>query len=265
MKHLISGNINKKRLRSKINNDCFSFIIEESVSSTNTVLKKLAEQGAPEYTVLISDFQTEGRGRLGRSFFSPPGTGIYMSILLRPDKSPEDSLLLTTCMAASIRRAIEKVTGKDAMIKWVNDIYIENRKVCGILTEASIDSISGILRYAVIGIGVNVFSPKEGFPEDISDKAGYLFSEGSENVRTDIIAEILNNFMEFYPALNKNDFLEDYRTHSLLKNRTVKVLGSAEERIATALDIDDDFRLVVKFPDGSTEALFHGDVSLVIQ
>lgn len=259
-----SSDMNENLIRSKLNDDRFSFVIKGCVSSTNTILKEMAENAAAEYTVLISDFQTGGRGRLGRSFYSPPGTGIYMSILLRPDKNINDSLLLTTCMAVCCARAIEQISQKDAKIKWVNDIYVEERKVCGILSEASVDSESGNLRYAVVGIGINVFAPKEGFPEDIKTKAGSLFEFEHErgSIRSDIIAGILNNFISFYPNISKNDFIDEYRSRSFLDNREIEVLRMNGSEKATALSIDDELRLVVKYQNGSTEALSHGDVSI---
>lgn len=258
--------LNENLIQSKLDKNLFNFIIEKELPSTNTKLKELAEKGAPEYTVLISDFQTNGKGRLGRSFFSPEGTGIYMSILLRPDKTPEASLLLTTCAAVCCAKAIEKHSGKKVEIKWVNDIYTDNRKVCGILTESSVDCVSGKLRYAIVGIGINVFSPSEGFPEDISTKAGYLFDaeSGKENMRSDIIASTLNNFIEFYPKLDKKDFLQEYRNRSLLKNRKIEVLHQDFSEKATAVGIDDEFRLIVKYPDGRKASLSSGDVSLLI-
>ena len=259
-----SADMTEALIRLKLNDDRFSFVIEECVSSTNTVLKEMAENDAAEYTVLISDFQTGGRGRLGRSFFSPPGTGIYMSILLRPDKDINDSLLLTTCMAVCCARAIEKTVHKDAKIKWVNDIYVSERKVCGILTEGSVNSENGKLRYAVVGIGINVFAPKEGFPEDIKGKAGSLFEAEHEkgSIRSDIIAGILNEFIAFYPNISKDSFIDEYKSRSFLDNREIEVLRMDGAEKATALYVDDELRLVVKYQNGSTEALAHGDVSI---
>ncbi len=125
--------------------------VRESVTSTNTVLKELAEHGGREGMVVIAQRQTMGKGRLGRSFYSPQGGGLYMSVLLRPRFSAEEALSITTAAAVAVARAIDDVTGERAMIKWVNDVYFHGRKVCGILTEASVDFENSGLHYAVLG------------------------------------------------------------------------------------------------------------------
>ena len=141
--------------------------VQTEVTSTNTLLKAQAEQGAPEGTVLIAESQTAGKGRLGRHFTSPPGTGIYFSLLLRPHCTAEKSLFITTTAAVAVCEAIEQVTGLNPQIKWVNDVYLNEKKVCGILTEASVDFENGGLNWAVLGIGINIAVPEDGFPEEI--------------------------------------------------------------------------------------------------
>lgn len=250
-------------IKKYIKNDCFNFIVEDEVSSTNTIMKEMAEKGSGEFTVLIANSQTAGRGRFGRAFFSPPESGIYMSILLRPDLSAQSSLYLTTCAAVCAARAVENAAKIPAKIKWVNDIYLSERKVCGILTEASVDFESGSLNYAVIGIGINVFPPEEDFPSDIQKKAGSIFSfTSSGDVRSKIIADILNNFIDFYPQLEHKPFLEEYKSRSLLTGRDILVLKANESIPARADFIDDDFKIHVTYEDGSTAALSSGDVSL---
>ena len=149
--------------------------VQTEVTSTNTLLKAQAEQGAPEGTVLIAESQTAGKGRLGRHFTSPPGTGIYFSLLLRPHCTAEKSLFITTTAAVAVCEAIEQVTGLNPQIKWVNDVYLNEKKVCGILTEASVDFENGGLNWAVLGIGINIAVPEEGFPEEIRSIAGAIF------------------------------------------------------------------------------------------
>lgn len=149
--------------------------VQTEVTSTNTLLKVQAEQGAPEGTVLIAESQTAGKGRLGRHFTSPPGTGIYFSLLLRPRCTAEKSLFITTTAAVAVCEAIEQVTGLNPQIKWVNDVYLNEKKVCGILTEASVDFENGGLNWAVLGIGINIAVPEEGFPEEIRSIAGAIF------------------------------------------------------------------------------------------
>ena len=136
--------------------------------STNDTVKALAAEGAPEGVVVLAEAQTAGKGRMRRQFFSPDGTGIYMSILLRPKLAAEDALFITTAAAAAVADAIEAATGENAGIKWVNDVYLRGLKVCGILTEGALGLEEGNLEYAVLGIGINAIAPQNGFPEEIS-------------------------------------------------------------------------------------------------
>ena len=142
------------------------------ISSTNTVLKTMAAEGAREGLVLIAEEQTGGKGRMGRRFYSPPGSGLYMSILLRPGTEASRSTGITACAAVAVALAIEELSGRPANIKWVNDIYMDKRKVCGILTEASVDCESGLLNYAVVGIGINTLVPAGDFPQELQTIAG---------------------------------------------------------------------------------------------
>ena len=169
--------------------------VQESVTSTNTVLKGLAEQGGAEGMVLLAQEQTQGKGRLGRTFFSPKGTGLYMSVLLRPRFSAEEALSITTAAAVAVAEAVDQVTGQHARIKWVNDVYLRGRKVCGILTEAAVDFESGGLQYAVLGMGINIREPEGGFSPELAQVAGALFpGEVPAGARTRLAAAILNRF-----------------------------------------------------------------------
>lgn len=237
--------------------------VHKSVSSTNTLAKQAGEQGAPEGTVIIAEAQTAGRGRMGRNFFSPADTGIYFSVLLRPAFSPADSLLITTSAAVACAGAMEAVSGQETQIKWVNDIYVAQQKVCGILTEASLDPKNGGLRYAVLGIGINLIPPDGDFPEDIRGKAGALFSNDSgEDLRARLAAEILDRFFDEYPHILEKNFLEEYRRRSILTGRTVDVLRGSTVIPAVVQGIADDFSLIVTYADGHTEHLSSGEVSL---
>ena len=147
-------------------------IVLEQVDSTNNYLKRLALEGAPEGTVAVADAQSAGRGRLGRSFQSPPGTGIYLSILLRPPVAPERAVNLTACTAVAVCDAIEFAVGVRPQIKWTNDVLMDRRKICGILTEMSVEGETGALQSIVVGIGVNCNQGMEDFPEEIRHVAG---------------------------------------------------------------------------------------------
>jgi len=235
----------------------------KTIDSTNTYAKKLAQDGAEQGTIIISEEQTAGRGRLGRNFYSPSSTGIYMSVILRPKLSMEHSLLITTSVAVAVSKAIEKLAVIETKIKWVNDIYYNDKKICGILCEASIDFESGGLEYAIVGIGINVTTLKEQFPQDLREIATSIFSENTgENVRSELIAEILNNISECYENIESKSFLEEYKRRSFLLGQEIVVINGEKSEPATAIDIDEKARLVVKFTDGSIKPLNSGEVSV---
>lgn len=235
--------------------------VRQQVTSTNTLLRQRAEEGEAEGLVLAAVEQTAGRGRRGHSFFSPPDTGLYLSVLLRPQLSAQDALLLTTCAAAAVALAIEACAGVDAQIKWVNDVFCRGKKVCGILTEAALDLESGGLQYAIVGMGVNLFPPPAGFPQDLPE-AGAVYDRRPQGLesRSQLAGEILNRFFTFYPHLEARPFFADYRARSLVLGREVTILEGAETRTALALDLNRDFSLQVREADGREHALSSGEV-----
>lgn len=236
-----------------------------SLASTNTTVKQMAAVGAPNGSVVIAERQSAGRGRMGRSFFSPDSTGLYMSVLVCRDFPAADAIRMTTAAAVATAQAIEMISGKTARIKWVNDIYIDEKKVCGILTEGSIARGTCAMAYAVVGIGVNIISPVGGFPPEIADVATSLFSEEKAvgTVRENLAAEILNRLMPLLDDLKSPVILHDYRRRSLIPGRYVWVYrGNETARRALALEVDDEFRLLVRYEDGTTEALDSGEVSI---
>lgn len=237
------------------------------VSSTNTVLKEMAEQGADEGTVVIAEEQSAGKGRMGKSFYSPSKTGIYVSILLRPTISAEESLFLTTSAAVATARAIEDVSDKTAEIKWVNDVYIDNKKVCGILTEGTFNVETGHLDYAIVGIGVNVCFPENGFPKEIQNIATAVFDKqtDSTNKRSMLIAHLLDYFMEYYNELDSKKHVKEYINRSMILGKEIVMIESKKTIPATAIDIDKKCRLKVKLEDGSTKWLSSGEVSIRIK
>lgn len=238
----------------------------DAVVSTNTFLKKMAENGEKEGFVLMAGEQSAGRGRLGRNFSSQKGTGVYFSILLRPDMKPSESLLITTCAAVAVAKAIEKNTAKMTSIKWVNDIYMRDRKVCGILTEASFDLECGKLSYAVLGIGINMYFPENSLPEDIRDIAGAVFDEQPDgDMVSKIVADVINIFFEEYRVLVGKHFLFDYCSRSYLDGKKINVIKPDGVKEAVAIDIDDDFRLHVRYADGAEEYLSSGEVSTKVK
>lgn len=240
----------------------FHLDVRQRVSSTNTIAKELAAQGAPEGTVIIAKEQTEGRGRMGRSFYSPPDSGIYFTTILRPTLNLEDSLLITTAAAVAVAKAIETIAGVKAEIKWVNDIFVGDKKVCGILTEASLNFESGGLEYAVVGIGINIAT--KDFPDDIKQVAGAVFKDKPDNspVTSMLVAEVLNNLASCMDSLTDKKYLDEYRSRSFLIGKDILVLKGKEATPAKAIDIDDKARLVVEYEDKTREALNSGEVSV---
>ncbi len=233
----------------------------ENTDSTNTCVRRLAEDGAPEGTVVVAAAQTAGRGRSGKSFLSPAGTGLYMSVLLRPQLAMGDALLITTAAAVAVAHAVERVAAVTAQIKWVNDVYVDGKKVCGILTEGALDLENGGLRYAILGIGINLCPPAGGFPPELAPIAGALTETGGEALRAPLAAAVLDEFFALYPHLTEKPFYDDYVSRSLLTGRQIEVLRGGMHLPATALGIDRDLHLRVRYADGSEENLAAGEVS----
>lgn len=259
--HADDGRLTAAAVAAHLHTDGLALTALPSTDSTNTRVRALAEDGAPEGTVVIAAAQTAGRGRSGKSFLSPAGTGLYMSILLRPALAMGDSLLITTAAAVAVARAIGRVAGCETKIKWVNDVYVDERKVCGILTEGALDLENGGLRYAILGIGINICPPEGGFPPELAGIAGALREKGGEALRAPLAAAVLDEFFALYPHLTKKSFYDDYVSRSLLTGRQIEVLRGGTRIPATALGIDRDFHLHVVYPDGSREDLAAGEVS----
>ena len=248
-----------------LESDLFDINVYNIVDSTNSMLKIQAEAGAPEGRVIVAEHQTHGRGRRGRSFYSPENTGIYMSLLLRPKISAHESLSITTCAAVAVAQAIEMNSEKQAKIKWVNDIFVDDRKVSGILAEASIDLESAGLKYAILGIGINVFAPNEGFPDELENISTSIFMEQeySAERRSKLIGDILKIFMSYYRNIGEKPFFQEYKNRSLILNKEISVInGPNDARKAIALDIDEEFHLKVRYDNGETEYLNSGEVSI---
>ena len=228
------------------------------VTSTNKLVKECASERDEGY-VIIADRQTEGRGRLGRSFFSPAGSGVYFSLLLKPKTGISDALPVTTAAAVAVCSALKETFGAEPGIKWVNDIYIDGKKVCGILAESAVDRESGMPEYIVLGIGINVYEPEGGFPDDISALAGAVGKTKKADGRNALLASFLDSFYE----LENSDAAPLYKKYNITPGKKIKVIKGDRIRDALALDIDGICRLVVKYDDnGETEALSSGEISI---
>lgn len=244
--------------------------VHAEVESTNDLAKGYANDGCRKPCVIIADSQTKGRGRRGREFFSPSGTGIYMSFLLFPNVSPGEATIYTCMMAECVYRAIKRVTGVETQIKWVNDIYYGDKKIAGILTEGAASLEEDVLDYMVIGVGLNIYDPYEGFPSDLAKKAGALFREtAEENIKNKLYGAII---YEFYSCLNCDDnraFVDSYRAHSMLVGRYVKINHFSGKKVmqgkeyAFVTGIDDECHLMIRYDDDTEAVLTGGEVSVV--
>ena len=237
--------------------------IYKTTSSTNEVAKKLALSGAKHGTVVISEEQTQGKGRMGRSFYSPANTGIYMSIILRPTLTAMDSVLITTSSSVAICDAIHKVTGIECQIKWINDIYINNKKIGGILTEASTNFESGTIDYLILGLGINFNNPKDNFPDDLKEIADSLYNGNSNGINRNILcAEILNNILSIIPKIKDYNFISEYKKRSIILNQEIMYTSGGIYSKGRAIDINNDGSLVIIHDDGSIKILNSGEISI---
>ena len=234
----------------------------EALDSTNTYLKKRAAEGAPEGTVVIANEQTGGRGRMGRSFASAPGMGIYMSMLLRPDTGDVQSI--TAATAVAVCRAIERVCGVKPGIKWINDLFLKGKKICGILCESSLRQ--GGAEYVVLGIGLNVITRPQDFPEELRGTAGSLYSQtGTVYERGKLISAVIRELCAMYETwkLDPAALLDDYKRRCFVLGKAVELMPADGDKFtALAEDISDDFGLVLRLPDGSQKTVHSGVFSL---
>lgn len=258
--------LNQEEISSGLNTKFIGRNVEyfESIDSTNTKAKELALKNVCEGTVVISEEQTMGRGRLGRTWISPKYKGIFMSIILRPEVDPLDVPKITQIGAAAVLLAFRALK-IDVNIKWPNDIILNNKKLCGILTEMSGELNK--INYVVIGIGINANIPIEEFPEDIRDKATSVLRETNKNVvRKDLASSILNNFEEMYQDfVNSGDIsrvIDICRKNSILIGKDVRIINPRCEKLGKVLDLDDSGELIVQMEGGNIEKVVSGEVSV---
>ena len=235
----------------------------DTIDSTNTKAQELAEKGYPSGTLVVADKQESGKGRRGRSWVSPSGTGIFMTLMIKPDINPNNASMLTLVAALAVAKAITSVTGEEAMIKWPNDIVVNGKKVCGILTEmnAQFDYINNI----VVGVGINVHN--ESFPEEISQMASSLMIEagGKRFHRAQIIAETMLYFEQYYDTFLKTQDLSalvrEYDELLVNRNKSVRVLDPKEPFDGKAMGITPKGELIVDTWE-SRKLVSSGEVSV---
>jgi BirA family biotin operon repressor/biotin-[acetyl-CoA-carboxylase] ligase len=237
-----------------------------TVDSTNTVCKQLAAEGAAHGTVVAADGQSAGRGRMGRVFCSPIHTGLYFSVILREDLSMPTAQQVTCCAAVAVAEAIEALYDLPAQIKWVNDIYYQGKKLCGILTEAAWNCEAGQMDYMVVGIGINIRKTECNLPPELHNMVSSLEESGCVAVhRSDLLAEILNRLEAQLAVLPQHGFLEAYRQRSCLTGQRVTAWQGTQQRTGVVTGIADDGALLLQTETGETIALQSGEVTLHTQ
>ena len=238
--------------------DIFTF--KTSPSTNAEAMTRLMNGGLTHGTLIVADEQTKGRGRMGKSFFSPK-SGIYMSVCLcKSIERMQDVMVITPAAAVAVRSAIAKLTGIDAKIKWVNDIYIDKKKVCGILTQADIDFESGKAGTFIVGIGINFV--EQDFPDEIKQRACALFTGQPTITRSRLIGEIYRNLIKLTDDLTDRRFMLSYKQHSLVMNREISYTYNGEDKSGKVIDIDGDGGLVVQENGGGIRNLTCGEISI---
>lgn len=237
---------------------------QESVQSTNEILKKMAIAGAEDGTLCTAEEQTGGKGRLSRGWFSPYGKGLWFSLLLKPSFLPQEAPKMTLLSAVAVVRAIREVCDVKAEIKWPNDVLLEGKKLVGILTEMSAEF--GHINYLVVGIGINVCVPREMVPENLRDSAISITDVSKKNfTRVELLGKVLDYMEEYYDIALKEGFgpiLTQWRQYSATLGRMVKVISPDKTYTGKAVDIDKNGALLVKKHDGTVETVLAGDVSI---
>lgn len=239
-------------------------ICHENIPSTNDLAKSLAKAGAAEGTVVIAREQSAGRGRMGRSFHAPAGLGLYFSVILRPQCTPDALLHLTCATGVAVCDAIEGCSQLRPGIKWINDLVVSNKKLGGILTELSVDSKTGLVDWAVVGIGINCCHQMQDFPEDLQSIATSLYIAGKDVSPVLLAAHLIQTLYESNKILlsQRNNIMERYRLDCITTGRQVVLVRGDERQYGTALRVEDDGGLTVHFDNGQVRTVQSGEVSI---
>lgn len=248
--------------RHLLNNSVFTFEIHESVGSTNTLLREKTSE--PEGYAIIAKEQTQGVGRMNRRFFSPKNTGIYLSLLLKPELEASETVNITTMAAVAVCKAIEESTDKKPRIKWVNDIFVDGRKTCGILTQGSFSAENSKAEYIILGIGINVYAPEGGFPNELADTAGFLLPYQEKELKNKLVARVLDHFWDMYRNASQKEISELYKQYSFVVGKRVMVHGASGSAPARVLDINEKCNLIVQYDDGNMGVLSTGEISIMV-
>ena len=254
----------EREIRRHLTVDCPDLRCLGEIDSTNSYLKREALTGAPHGAVAVADCQTAGRGRMARTFLSPAGRGVYLSVLLRPQLPPEKLLGATGMAAVAVARAVERVSGADVRIKWTNDLVLGGKKLCGILTEMALEGESGAVQSLVIGAGVNVSHTPEDFGPEVSQMATSLLQAGFAVSRPQLAAAMIEELYRLAADLggDMEPWLADYRRRCVTLGHPVQLLWTQGREKAQALDIDGQFGLVVRRESGEVATVRTGEVSV---
>ena len=265
--HMVSSPdlLSKYELESRLDTQWLGkeIVYKEVVGSTNAEVRKLAEDGAKDGLLVVADSQTQGKGRRGRVWESPKGTNLYFSMLLKPEFEPDKASMITLVAAYSVAKVIRETTGLDAKIKWPNDIVVGKKKVCGILTEMSMER--DYIHHVVVGIGINVNEEK--FPEELEEMATSLKKEkgclvSRANLLSAILLQFEADYLKFLAMEDLRPFLDEYNKILVNKGALVKVLDPKGEFSGIAGGIGADGRLIVFKENGQIEAVYAGEVSV---
>ena len=239
----------------------------ESTTSTNDLAKLYANHNSTTPAIFISEEQTAGRGRLGRKFVSPSKTGLYISLCLFPTIALEDLSLVTCATAVACVETLEQLTGKSLNIKWVNDLFYQDKKVGGILTEVISDFESQQVQSLIVGMGINLIENPQSFPEELHSIVGSIFSSKTEYSnssfnRNQFIATFLEKWTFYYQNLSQREFISSYKEYSNVIGKSIKVIEGNQVYHAYAKDIDENGHLIIEKEDKSLHALSYGEVSI---
>ena len=251
--------LSKTTLQNLITKPFDDVVVLKQTTSTSDVAKDLAKSGVKS-ALVVSESQTNGRGRLNREFYSPKDKGIYLSLVLRPNLKMSDAFKITSFCGVATANAIESLAGVKVGLKWVNDLYINSKKVGGILTESTINGESGSLDYVIVGIGVNVYN--DNYPDFIKNVATNIEKESGKKIdRNELIAKIVNNLNGLESEVTSGNYLKEYTNRQVILNKQVKVVLASEEFYATAVGIDENGALIVN-KNGELKTITAGDVSI---
>ncbi len=236
------------------------------IDSTNKKAKEFALQGATHGTLVVANEQTAGKGRYGREFESPKDSGIYMSIVLKPKElALNDPTLVTAYAAVIVSQAIESLTGKKIGIKWVNDLFYENKKVCGILTEAVTDFESGEIEWIVLGIGINLSTSSNLFSKEVRDKAGSIFKEDEKEIsRNVLVAKIYEELLNPRDEISVKSIMQAYKEKSIVLNKQVIIQQGNQEYEVLIKDIDEKGQLIIEISNGEVKTFNSGEIRIII-